>query len=94
MADTFVAPNIAAFGCRTAPISAASLAKGAIGVSDLKVVDGRIYWLENLPDEGGRLVVMTVEAGRCRRLSPEGFNVHTEVREYGGAFDTKISETL
>jgi dipeptidyl aminopeptidase/acylaminoacyl peptidase len=73
------------YGAWTSPVTAASLAEGAIGVSDLKVVDGQLYWLENRPAEGGRLVVMTRGADGARELTPEGFNARTRVHEYGGA---------
>jgi hypothetical protein len=69
MVETFVAPNALPFECWTSPISAANLDKGAIGVWDLKVADGRLYWLENLPNEGGRSVVKTAKAGQLRRMS-------------------------
>jgi dipeptidyl aminopeptidase/acylaminoacyl peptidase len=66
-------------------VTAASLAEGAIGVAELRVADGRLYWLETRPAEGGRLVAMTREAGGgVRQLTPEGFNLRTRVHEYGG----------
>jgi dipeptidyl aminopeptidase/acylaminoacyl peptidase len=61
------------------------MAEGMIGVGDVRVADGRLFWLENRPTEGGRLVVMTREGGEARQLTPEGFNVRTRVHEYGGA---------
>ena len=49
------------YGAWASPITAASLAEGAIGVAELRVADGRLYWLETRPAEGGRLVIMTQE---------------------------------
>jgi dipeptidyl aminopeptidase/acylaminoacyl peptidase len=72
------------YGGWSSPVTAASLAQGAIALSDLRVFAGQPYWLESRPDEGGRLVVMTL-AGEVRQLSPEGFNARTRVHEYGGA---------
>jgi dipeptidyl aminopeptidase/acylaminoacyl peptidase len=67
-------------------VTAASLAEGAIGLSDLRVANGQLYWLETRPAEGGRLVVMTLAPdGAARQLTPEGFNARTRVHEYGGA---------
>jgi hypothetical protein len=78
--------EIRPYGAWTSPISAASLAEGAIGLSDLRVADGRLYWLETRPQEGGRVVVMTREdSGDVRELTPAGFNARTRVHEYGGA---------
>jgi hypothetical protein len=87
-------PIEAPYGSWASPISAESLARGAIGVSDLRAFDGRLYWLENRPDEGGRMVAMTGDAAGHRALTPEGFNVRTRVHEYGGAPYAVIGETL
>jgi len=78
------------YGAWSSPITAASLAEGAIGLADLRAADGKLYWLETRPAEGGRLVIMTAEGGakgggEIRQLTPEGFNVRTRVHEYGGA---------
>jgi dipeptidyl aminopeptidase/acylaminoacyl peptidase len=77
--------EVRAYGAWASPITAASLAEGAIGLSDLRVANGQLYWLETRPAEGGRLVIMTSEGGHIRQLTPEGFNARTRVHEYGGA---------
>jgi dipeptidyl aminopeptidase/acylaminoacyl peptidase len=87
-------PTEASHGTWASPISAASLAKGAIGVSDPRAVDGRLFWLENRPDEQGRMVVMTGDASSSRQVTPEGFNVRTRVHEYGGAPYIVVGDTL
>jgi dipeptidyl aminopeptidase/acylaminoacyl peptidase len=84
----------APYGTWASPVSAGSLAEGAVGVSDLRAVDGRLYWLENRPDERGRMVAMTGDAAAARQLTPEGFNVRTRVHEYGGAAYAVVGETL
>jgi dipeptidyl aminopeptidase/acylaminoacyl peptidase len=66
-------------------VTAASLAEGAIALADLRVAGSRLYWLETRPAEGGRVVVMTLDGGAARQLTPEGFNARTRVHEYGGA---------
>ena len=73
------------YGAWASPITAASLAEGAIGVAEVRAVDGKLYWLETRPAEGGRLVIMTRDGGETRQLTPEGFNARTRVHEYGGA---------
>lgn len=88
------APVTASYGAWASPISAESLAKGSIGVSDLRTAGGRLYWLENRPDEGGRLVAMTGDADGARPLTPEGFNVRTRVHEYGGAAYAVVGDRL
>ena len=72
------------YGSWASPVTAASLAEGAVGLAELSVAAGRLYWLESRPAEGGRLVAMTAEPGGARQVTPEGFNVRTRVHEYGG----------
>ncbi|MBS0411999.1 MAG: S9 family peptidase [Proteobacteria bacterium] len=91
MADKDIRP----YGAWPSPVTAESLAEGAIGVADLRVVDGRLFWLESRPAEGGRMVAMTLEpGGQARQITPEGFNVRTRVHEYGGAAFAVLGETL
>ena len=84
----------APYGAWTSPISAESLAKGAIGVAEPRAVDGRLFWLENRPDEGGRMVAMTGDASGFRQLTPERFSVRTRVHEYGGGSYVVVGEML
>jgi dipeptidyl aminopeptidase/acylaminoacyl peptidase len=83
--DDGATAQVKPFGAWPSPITAASLAEGAIGLADLRVAGGALYWLESRPAEGGRMVIMTDEAGIVRQPTPEGFNVRTRVHEYGGA---------
>jgi dipeptidyl aminopeptidase/acylaminoacyl peptidase len=77
--------EIRPYGSWASPVTAASLAEGAIGVAEPRVAGGRLYWLETRPAEGGRLVAMTRDSGGgARQLTPKGFNVRTRVHEYGG----------
>ena len=91
MAET---PVKAPYGTWASPISAESLAKGAIGVSDLRTEGGRLFWLENRPDQAGRMVAMTGDAAEARQLTPDRFSVRTRVHEYGGASYVVVGETL
>jgi len=40
------------YGAWASPITAASMAGGMIGVSDVRVADGKLYWLEEPPRRG------------------------------------------
>jgi dipeptidyl aminopeptidase/acylaminoacyl peptidase len=73
------------YGAWASAVTAASLAAGAVTLSDVRVFEGQVYWLETRPAEGGRVVVMTLSGGEVRQLTPEGFNARTRVHEYGGA---------
>ncbi len=77
-------------GSWDSPIGSADLVRGALRLSAPRLVDGRLFWLEGRPSEGGRQVVMTgtlSDAGaleHMREASPAGINVRTRVHEYGG----------
>jgi hypothetical protein len=48
--------------------------------------DGRRWWIEGRPDEGGRQALIRREPdGTLTRMTPEGFNTRSRVHEYGGA---------
>ena len=80
------APMTAPYGSWASPIDAARLARASIGLSDLQVHDGAVYWRESRPDEGGRQVIMRLRPdGVAQQLTPADFNVRTRVHEYGGA---------
>jgi dipeptidyl aminopeptidase/acylaminoacyl peptidase len=87
-------PATASYGTWASPISAESLAKGAIGVSDLRTEGGWLFWLENRPDQAGRMAAMTGDASDVTELTPPGFSVRTRVHEYGGAAYVVVGETL
>src|SRR5207302_11036367 len=70
----------AAYGSWTSPLTARLIAGGATTIGGLACSDGRLYWSELRPSEGGRTVVIT-DSGD---LTPPGFNVRTQVHEYGG----------
>jgi dipeptidyl aminopeptidase/acylaminoacyl peptidase len=78
-------PHVRPYGTWTSPITAAQIASGAVGLSEVQLHDGDIYWLEMRPTEGGRNVV--VRYGRDGTIGdclPQGFNARTRVHEYGG----------
>src|SRR5690606_15870983 len=87
--------NRAPYGSWASPISAAQLAQASVVLSDLRVVDGRPYWTESRPLEGGRHVIVTVSRrGGIQELTPRGFSSRTRVHEYGGASFTATRAAL
>jgi dipeptidyl aminopeptidase/acylaminoacyl peptidase len=44
----------------------------------------RVYWLQALPEDGGRVVVMGEQEGKDICLTPAPFSLRTRVHEYGG----------
>lgn len=74
------------FGSWPSSISAQRLAASSVGLADLQVHGGVPYWRESRPNEGGRQVILRLDAdGTPRQLTPAGFNVRTRAHEYGGA---------
>src|SRR5687767_9624361 len=74
-------PSTAPYGSWASPLTAQMIAAGGTSLTGIRVSEGRLYWSEQRPAEGGRTVV--VEAGAGDR-TPAGFNARTQVHEYGG----------
>ena len=55
--------TLAPGGTWASPITFQSLVEGAVNPLDLRVHDGRLYWLESRPADGGRIVAMTLQDG-------------------------------
>jgi dipeptidyl aminopeptidase/acylaminoacyl peptidase len=88
-------PVAAPCGSWLSPITAARVAAGVRPVSAPRIADGRVLWLQGLPEEGGRLAVATADAGGGRRiLTPPPFNVRSRVHEYGGGAYAIAGDTL
>jgi dienelactone hydrolase len=76
----------AAYGTWTSPITAETVAAGALRFGSVMVEDETIYWLEGRPAEGGRgVIVKRTPDGRVLDVTPTGTNVRSRVHEYGGA---------
>lgn len=64
--------------------SAASIAAGGRKLAQPFCRHGAIWWLEGLPEEGGRLVLCRHHGGQTKRLTPADYSVRTRAQEYGG----------
>src|ERR1700742_1430918 len=84
-ARSIAAPTVAPYGSWASPLSAEALAAGGISFGDLRSVDGRLYWTENVPARGGAIAVFSYADGAVAPVTPEAANVRTRVHEYGGA---------
>jgi hypothetical protein len=76
----------APYGTWKSPISAADVARGAVGVSYPSIAGGEVWWQERRPAEDGRTTIMA-SAGpdaQPRELLPAPWNVRNRVHEYGG----------
>ena len=55
------------------------------GIGEPRLFDGALYWVENRPEEGGRVTLMKQASGARSELTPPPYNVRSRVHEYGGA---------
>ncbi|MBX2880703.1 MAG: prolyl oligopeptidase family serine peptidase [Granulosicoccus sp.] len=74
----------APYGSWSSPISAESLVRGTLGISEVIPEPNGVWWAESRPDEGGRIAVMHHSDGITRQVTPTKSNVRTTVHEYGG----------
>jgi dipeptidyl aminopeptidase/acylaminoacyl peptidase len=68
------------YGFWPSPISSAALVEATVGLSQVAVDNGDVYWLESRPLEAGRVVL--VRDGTD--VLPAGWSARTTVHEYGG----------
>ncbi len=79
------APRPAPCGTWSSPISAVQIAASGVRLSQPRVVDNRVYWVESRPAENGRCVLICGRPGEHNRdLTPAPFSVRSRVHEYGG----------
>lgn len=85
--------KLAAYGSWSSAITAQLMCSSSIGLSQARLFDGDIYWLESRPQEQGRSVIVRQAVSDLRNgegtvatevISAE-FNCRTRVHEYGGA---------
>lgn len=78
------APVIAPYGSWKSPITADRLAQGSVGLGQIALDGGDIYWSESRPAEGGRQVIVRYRDGAAQDMTPAGFSARTRAHEYGG----------
>ncbi|MBN1622414.1 MAG: S9 family peptidase [Endomicrobiales bacterium] len=72
-------------GSWKSPFTGESIVKKSIGLSEIRIDNGYLYWLEMRPTEGGRYVIVKSDIkGQTQDAIPEDFNARTRVHEYGG----------
>jgi hypothetical protein len=77
------------FGAWRSPITSDLIVGESIGLGDILVDGGDIYWIEGRPGEGGRnVVVRCAPGGAIADVTPAPFNARTRVHEYGGGAAT------
>jgi dipeptidyl aminopeptidase/acylaminoacyl peptidase len=79
-------PKTAPYGAWKSPITSDLIVAQAITLSEVRLDNGAIYWLEGRPQERGRSVVVRAgaEGGENVDITSVPFNARTRVHEYGG----------
>lgn len=78
-------PQVAPYGSWRSPITSQMVASESVGLTQLVVDGGNVYWIEMRPSEGGRYVIVCLSPdGRLQDVTPSLFNARTRVNEYGG----------
>ena len=76
----------APYGAWKSPITTDLIVGEAVGLAELGVDGGEIYWIEGRPAEKGRsVIVKRTEDGVIRDVLPQPFSCRSRVHEYGGA---------
>jgi dipeptidyl aminopeptidase/acylaminoacyl peptidase len=78
-------PQTLPYGAWRSPITSDLIIGEAIGLGDILIDAGDIYWIEARPGEGGRnVLVRRAPGGSVSDITPTPFSVRTRVHEYGG----------
>src|SRR5437660_2627914 len=73
------------YGAWRSPITSELIVGEALGLGEIRVDGGDIYWIEGRPSEGGRnVLVRRAPDGQVADLTPAPFSVRSRVHEYGG----------
>lgn len=77
--------TIAPYGSWSSPITSDLIAAHPVRLGDVAADGDAVYWIEARPWEGGRCVVVTLDAGGLPRdVIAAPFSARTLVHEYGG----------
>jgi len=76
-------PHTAPYGSWKSPVTADEVYAKFIGVGDIQLDHGDVYWAEDRP-EGRTVIVRRTPEGQIADLTPPAFNARTRVHEYGG----------
>ena len=80
--------NIREHGLWESPISAQQLVQTSVGLTEIKLCNKDLWWLERRPEEDGRSTIvgrLNSEEGVVDFELPAPWNIRSRVHEYGGA---------
>ena len=77
--------TVAPFGAWTSPVTADLIVGETVRLGEIEIDGEDILWLEGRPRQQGRqIVVRHTTNGSTADATPDAYNVHTRVHEYGG----------
>lgn len=89
------AGQIASYGSWKSPIAADLVARGEVGLEQVKIDGNDVYWIERRARDGGRKVVVRYSPdGTIVDVTPSPFNARTRVHEYGGGDFAVLAGTV
>ena len=83
----------APYGSWKSPVTSDLIVAQSVGLSEIRLDHGGVYWLESRPHEAGRGVVVGAPGG-CRDLVPAPLSARNRVHEYGGGAWTVAAGAL
>ncbi len=79
------------------PLSAAAVVERIPSVREPRLNGGRLFWLEQRPDQGGRTTLLVAPADDLTagvEITPSPWNLRSRVHEYGGGAFTVAADDL
>ncbi|HSE98900.1 MAG TPA: S9 family peptidase [Blastocatellia bacterium] len=87
--------KVAPFGSWRSPITSDLIVSGTVGLNDVALDGGEIYWVESRPSEAGRNVIVRLASkGQIKDITPPRFNARTRAHEYGGGAYVVLEGTI
>ncbi|MPY76098.1 MAG: prolyl oligopeptidase family serine peptidase [Alphaproteobacteria bacterium] len=78
-------PQTAPYGTWRSPVTADLIAAGSVGLGQIALDGGDVYWSVLRPSEGGRTAIERCDAsGAVADILPAEYSARTRVHEYGG----------
>ena len=74
------------------PITPELVAAAAVSLSEPRICNGVLHWLETRPAQGGRVTLLRKTAAGTVEMTPEPYNVRSRVHEYGGGAYLPVAE--
>ncbi len=72
------------YGSWPSSISTDMVIKGTPKLQETTVDEGRVFWLQTLPEEKGRVSIMRYDGNQIQSILPRPLSAKSKVHEYGG----------